>query len=58
MNVLCTLLEYISFDQTLPPGAQGFAYLEFLEVDAVNSAVLLDGSDLHARQIKVRYSAV
>ena len=33
---------------------QGFAYLEFLEVDAVNSALLLDGSELHARQIKVR----
>ncbi len=32
---------------------QGFAYLEFLEADAINSALLLDGSELHGRQIKV-----
>ncbi len=36
---------------------QGFAYVEFLEADAVNSATLLDGSELRAREIKVsRYA--
>lgn len=32
---------------------QGFAYVEFLEVDAVQNAMLLDNSELRARQIKV-----
>lgn len=32
---------------------KGFAYVEFLEVDAVQNAVLLDNSELRARQIKV-----
>ncbi len=32
---------------------QGFAYVEFLEVDAVQNAVLLDNSELRGRQIKV-----
>lgn len=32
---------------------QGFAYVEFLEVDAVQSATLLDGSELRGREIKV-----
>jgi polyadenylate-binding protein 2 len=33
--------------------AKGFAYVEFLEADAVNSATLLDGSELRGREIKV-----
>jgi polyadenylate-binding protein 2 len=33
--------------------AKGFAYVEFLEVDAVQSATLLDGSELRGREIKV-----
>lgn len=33
---------------------QGYAYLEFLEVDAVQNALLLDNSELRARHIKVR----
>lgn len=33
--------------------AQGFAYVEFLEADAVTSAALLDGSDLRGRELKV-----
>lgn len=32
---------------------KGFAYVEFLEVDAVQNAMLLDNSELRARQIKV-----
>eukprot|EP00195_Chlamydomonas_chlamydogama_P017172 CAMPEP_0202900782 /NCGR_PEP_ID=MMETSP1392-20130828/12033_1 /ASSEMBLY_ACC=CAM_ASM_000868 /TAXON_ID=225041 /ORGANISM="Chlamydomonas chlamydogama, Strain SAG 11-48b" /LENGTH=187 /DNA_ID=CAMNT_0049587225 /DNA_START=81 /DNA_END=641 /DNA_ORIENTATION=+ len=32
---------------------KGYAYIEFLEVDAVANAVLLDGSELRGRQIKV-----
>ena len=33
--------------------AQGFAYIEFLEADAVASAVLLADTELHGRQLKV-----
>lgn len=33
---------------------QGYAYVEFLEVDAVANAILLDQTELHARLIKVR----
>ena len=33
---------------------QGFAYIEFLEADAVASAVLLSDTELHGRQLKVR----
>lgn len=32
---------------------KGFAYVEFLEKDAVANACLLDGSELHGRAIKV-----
>ncbi|ERN01063.1 hypothetical protein AMTR_s00002p00165660 [Amborella trichopoda] len=32
---------------------KGFAYVEFLEVDAVQNAVLLNESELHSRQLKV-----
>lgn len=32
---------------------QGFAYVEFLEADAVTAACLLEGSDLHSRPLKV-----
>jgi polyadenylate-binding protein 2 len=32
---------------------KGFAYIEFLEADAVANACLLDGSELRSRQIKV-----
>lgn len=32
---------------------KGFAYVEFLEPEAVQHALLLDGSDLHGRTIKV-----
>ena len=32
---------------------QGFAYIEFLEADAVTNAVLLDGSELRGRNLKV-----
>lgn len=32
---------------------KGYAYIEFLEVDAVEQACLLDGSELHSRQLKV-----
>ena len=32
---------------------QGYAYIEFLEVDAVQNALLLDGSELRGRQLKV-----
>ncbi len=37
-----------------PVRCQGYAYVEFLEVDAVQNAVLLDNSDLRGRQLKVR----
>lgn len=37
----------------LHPPLQGFAYVEFLEVDAVQSAVMLNDSELRGRQIKV-----
>eukprot|EP00983_Pelagomonas_calceolata_P007020 228559-Pelagomonas_calceolata.AAC.1 len=33
---------------------QGFAYVEFLEPEAVNNAMLLDGTELRGRHIKVR----
>lgn len=32
---------------------KGFAYIEFLEAEAVSSAALLEGSELRGRQIKV-----
>ncbi|KAM7273060.1 hypothetical protein ACFE04_027724 [Oxalis oulophora] len=32
---------------------KGFAYVEFVEVEAVQNAVLLNESDLHGRQLKV-----
>ena len=32
---------------------KGFAYVEFVEVDAVQNALLLNESELHGRQIKV-----
>ncbi len=34
---------------------QGFAYIEFLEAEAVSSAALLEGSELRGRQIKVHF---
>jgi hypothetical protein len=34
--------------------SQGFAYIEFLEADAVDNAIMLDNSELRGRQIKVR----
>lgn len=37
-------------------GMQGFAYVEFLEADAVTSAALLDGTELRGREIKVAFS--
>ncbi|KAK9815583.1 hypothetical protein WJX72_006276 [[Myrmecia] bisecta] len=33
--------------------SKGYAYIEFLEVDAVQNALLLDASELRGRQIKV-----
>jgi polyadenylate-binding protein 2 len=33
--------------------SQGFAYLEFLEKDAVDNAILLDNTELRGRQLKV-----
>eukprot|EP00850_Spirogloea_muscicola_P024662 SM001244S25886 [mRNA] locus=s1244:588:2053:- [translate_table: standard] len=36
---------------------KGFAYVEFLELEAVNNAILLNESELHARQIKVNVEA-
>lgn len=32
---------------------KGFAYVEFVEADAVPNAVLLNESELHGRQLKV-----
>mmetsp|Transcript_29403 Transcript_29403/g.49396 ORF Transcript_29403/g.49396 Transcript_29403/m.49396 type:complete len:229 (-) Transcript_29403:430-1116(-) len=32
---------------------KGYAYLEFLEVDAVQTAVALDGTELHGRALKI-----
>uniref|UniRef100_A0A7S0RJ00 RRM domain-containing protein n=1 Tax=Pyramimonas obovata TaxID=1411642 RepID=A0A7S0RJ00_9CHLO len=32
---------------------KGFAYLEFLEVDAVQTAVALNGTELHGRPLKI-----
>ena len=33
---------------------KGFAYVEFVEVEAVQEAILLNESELHGRQLKVR----
>jgi len=33
---------------------KGYAYVEFLEVQAVQEALLLNESELHGRQLKVR----
>lgn len=33
---------------------KGYAYIEFLEVQAVQEALLLNESELHGRQLKVR----
>jgi polyadenylate-binding protein 2 len=33
---------------------KGFAYIEFLESDAIESACLMDGSELRGRQLKVQ----
>ncbi len=35
------------------PQIAGFAYVEFLEADAVEAACLLEGSELHGRALKV-----
>ena len=35
---------------------KGFAYVEFLEADAVQEALLLNESELHGRQLKVSLS--
>ena len=32
---------------------KGYAYVEFLEVEAVQEAILLNESELHGRQLKV-----
>lgn len=32
---------------------KGFAYVEFVEIDAVQNALLLNESELHGRQLKV-----
>lgn len=32
---------------------KGFAYVEFVEVDAVQNALLLNETELHGRQLKV-----
>ncbi len=37
----------------LPCALQGYAYIEFLEMDAVDNACLLDNSELRGRNIKV-----
>ena len=34
---------------------KGFAYVEFVEVDAIQNALLLNESELHGRQLKVRF---
>jgi polyadenylate-binding protein 2 len=33
---------------------QGFAYVEFMEADAVDNAIMLDNTELRGRPIKVR----
>lgn len=33
---------------------KGFAYVEFVEVEAVQEALVLNESELHGRQLKVR----
>lgn len=35
---------------------KGFAYVEFLEVEAVQEALVLNESELHGRQLKVNSS--
>lgn len=32
---------------------KGFAYVEFVEIDAVQNALLLNETELHGRQLKV-----
>jgi polyadenylate-binding protein 2 len=32
---------------------QGFAYVEFMEADAVDNAIMLDNTELRGRPIKV-----
>lgn len=34
---------------------KGYAYVEFLEVEAVEQALLLNESELHGRQLKVNH---
>lgn len=34
---------------------KGFAYVEFVEQEAVQEALVLNESELHGRQLKVRY---
>ena len=36
---------------------KGFAYVEFLEQEAVQEALLLNESELHGRQLKVYYAS-
>lgn len=43
--------------QSCPACVQGFAYVEFVEVDAVSNAMLLDNTALRGREIKVRMAA-
>lgn len=38
-------------------GLQGFAYVEFMETDAVDNAIMLDNTELRGRPIKVRAAA-
>jgi polyadenylate-binding protein 2 len=33
---------------------KGYAYVEFVEVEAVQNAILLNGTKLHDRQLKVQ----
>jgi polyadenylate-binding protein 2 len=35
---------------------KGFAYVEFVEVDAVQNALILNETELHGRQLKVLLS--
>jgi RNA recognition motif-containing protein len=37
---------------------KGFAYVEFLETEAVQEALLLNESELHGRQLKVTFIVV
>lgn len=36
---------------------KGYAYVEFLEAEAVHEALLLNESELHGRQLKVIFSS-